>query len=76
MTPVEQNLLSSLRELDAQVKLMRSAVNKPNLLPIFSRLEELQAQLPPDAHPSLRHYLQRRSYEKALLFLEEQAAIR
>ena len=38
--------------------------------PIRSDLPGLTRSLPPEADPDLRHYLNRRSSEKARLFLE------
>ncbi len=38
---------------------------------VSERLEEIERRLPPTIHPQLRHYLQRRSYTKALEFLRE-----
>jgi len=35
----------------------------------LARIEELRQQLGASAHPMLRHYLERRSYQKALEFL-------
>jgi len=35
----------------------------------LTRIYELEAKLGPDTHPMLRHYLERRSYQKALEFL-------
>jgi hypothetical protein len=52
------------------VKSMPTANPKPNLLPLFSRLDQLAKQLPPDTAPDLLHYLQKKSYGKARLFLE------
>lgn len=43
---------------------------KPNLLPIFSHLDELTHQLPRDTDPTLLHYLHKKSYEKARFFLQ------
>jgi hypothetical protein len=37
---------------------------------VSARIENLQAALPSSIDPRLAHYLQRRSYEKALEFLE------
>ena len=37
---------------------------------MFERLDALAAQLPPSTPHDLRHYLQRKSYEKARLWLE------
>ena len=70
MTTVEQTLLQSLAELESTVRTMPSANPKPNLLPLFARLDELTCQLPKDADPTLLHYLHKKSYEKARLWLE------
>ena len=67
---LEKNLLNMLIELDIAVKAMPTANPKPNLLPLFSRLDELTKQLPRDADPTLLHYLHKNSYEKARLFLQ------
>jgi len=37
---------------------------------VSEKIEALQASLPPTTDPRLRHYLERRSYEKALEWLE------
>jgi hypothetical protein len=68
-TPIEINLLDALVELDEAVKSMSTANPKLNLLPIFSRIDELTKQLPRNADPTLLHYLHKKSYEKARLFL-------
>jgi hypothetical protein len=70
MTEVERDILNTLVELDAAVKSMPTANPKPNLLPIFSRLDDLTRQLPKNASPNLLHYLHKKSYEKARLWLE------
>ncbi|HEY1661380.1 MAG TPA: hypothetical protein VGI03_03085 [Verrucomicrobiae bacterium] len=68
--PVEKNLLVALIQLENAVKAMPSANPKPDLLPIFSRIDELAKQLPRDTDPILFHYLHKKSYEKARLFLQ------
>jgi hypothetical protein len=68
--PIEKNLLAALGELAATVKAVPTANPKPDLLPLFARIDALAKQLPTDTDPSLRHYLQKKSYEKARLFLE------
>jgi len=68
--PVEHELLNALAELDNAVKAMPAIEAKPNLLLLFTRIDELAGQLPPAADPELRHFLQRKSYEKARLLLE------
>lgn len=70
MTATEKTIWEALVELDRQVKLMPTANPKPNLLPLFSRLDELTRQLPKQTAPELLHYLHKKSYEKARLFLE------
>ena len=70
MNSIEQSILLVLIDLDNAVKIMPAAQPKPNLLPIFERLDTLARQLPKDANPELLHYLNRKSYEKARLLLQ------
>lgn len=70
MTPVEQQILESLLDLETTVKALPKSDPKPSLLPLFSRIDQLTAQLPRDTDPTLLHYLHKKSYEKARLFLE------
>jgi hypothetical protein len=74
MNEVEKNILQSLVDLEAAVKSMPTAKPKPDLLPLFARLDELTRQLPPQTDPTLLHYLQKKSYEKARLFLQGREA--
>ena len=74
MTRIEHDILRTLAELDDSVNKMRTANPKPNLQALFARVDELARQLPPDTAPDLRHYLLRKSYEKARLFLEDREA--
>jgi hypothetical protein len=74
MSPVEQNLLNALVQLENAVKAMPTANPKPNLLPLFSHIDELTKQLPRHADPTLLHYLHKKSYEKARLFLQDRDA--
>jgi hypothetical protein len=74
MSPVEQNLLNALVQLENAVKAMPVANPKPNLLPLFSHIDELTKQLPRNADPTLLHYLHKKSYEKARLFLQDRDA--
>ena len=69
-TPVEQQILAALTQLDATVKSMATANPKPSLLPLFAQIDELTRQLPRDTDPTLLHYLHKKSYEKARLFLQ------
>jgi len=43
---------------------------------ISEKIDKLQAALPRPVNPKLTHYLQRRSYDKALEFLESRAGAR
>jgi len=70
MTETEDAILQALIELDSVVKGMATAKPKPNLLPIFERIDDLARQLPGGTDPQLLHYLHKKSYEKARLFLQ------
>jgi hypothetical protein len=74
VTTNEQEILRTLVELDGMVKGMATANPKPDLKPLFTRLDELTRKLPPQTAPDLLHYLHRKSYEKARLFLEGRGA--
>ena len=70
MTELEKDILAALVELDTTVKSIANKGSRPNLLPLFERLDQLTRQLPKDADPNLLHYLHKKSYEKARLLLE------
>ena len=76
MNDTEQEILQTLTELDETVKSMATANPKPELLPLFARLDELAGQLPRSTDPELLHFLQRKSYEKARARLEGRKAAR
>ena len=63
MTTLEQQLREALTDF------MGAAAEKGDVGAALKRVTELQAQLGADAPPMLRHYLDRRSYQKALDFL-------
>lgn len=46
---------------------------RPPLRPHFEKLDQLAAELPPQADPQLRHYMKQKSYEKALNFVSGRA---
>ena len=71
MTAIERDILKALVDLDAAVKTMPTANPKPDLLPLFEKIETLASELPRSTAPDLSHYLQRKSYEKARLWLED-----
>ena len=66
----EKNLLAALVELERAGNSLRTANPKPDLPALFARIDELTRQLPRDTDPALLHYLQKKSYEKARLFLQ------
>jgi hypothetical protein len=70
LTETEKEILASLTDLDLAVKSFRTANPKPDLQPIFARLDRLTDQLPRSSDPNLLHYLHKKSYEKARLLLE------
>jgi hypothetical protein len=67
---LEHSLLNALIELENAVKAMPATNPKPSLLPLFNRLDELTRQMPRDTDPTLLHYLHKKSYEKARLYLQ------
>lgn len=70
MNETERSLLAALADLETSVKAMATRTPKPNLIPLFARIDELAGQLPKDTDPTLLHYLHKKSYEKARLWLE------
>jgi hypothetical protein len=71
MTKTEQEILETLVTLEKAVAQMPAANPKPDLRPIFARLETLTGQLPKETDSDLLHYLHRKSYQKARAFLEQ-----
>src|SRR5687767_13390652 len=61
MTQMEQNVLDALLELERAVETMPRTTPKPNLLPFFSRLDDLTRTLPSTTDPLLLHYLHKKS---------------
>lgn len=70
MNTVEQQLLDALVKLENAVAEMASANPKPNLKEHFARIDGLAAQLPKGTDPALMHYLHKKSYQKARLYLQ------
>jgi hypothetical protein len=70
MNETEQSILDSLRELEEKIRQMATLTPKPNLLPIFERIDQLARELPRGTDPDLLHYLHKKSYEKARFLLE------
>lgn len=70
LTETERDLLQALLDLERTVASLPSAQPKPDLLPLFTRLDDLTRQLPRTTDPSLLHYLHKKSYQKARLLLQ------
>ena len=70
MSATERDILQTLIELENAVKAMATTNPKPNLSPLFNRIDTLTDQLPKHTDATLLHYLHRKSYEKARLWLE------
>ncbi|HEY4281975.1 MAG TPA: hypothetical protein VGM62_02850 [Chthoniobacterales bacterium] len=49
------------------------AKHMTRLQAVSEKIQELQMELPPTVDPRLKHYLERRSYDKALEWLESSA---
>ena len=65
MTTTEKELRDALAAFMAA-----AAQRSSEVAPALRRITDLQQKLGPATHPMLRHYLERRSYQKALEFLQ------
>lgn len=70
MTPTEQAILNALVTLDSQVKSAPPGRPMADLLPLFAKIDALASELPGTTDPELLHFLRKKSYEKARLWLE------
>ena len=70
MTETEREILQTLVTMDEAVAAMPANPTKPDLMPLFQRLDNLARALPRGTDPQLLHYLHRKSYQKARLLLE------
>lgn len=72
------DLAQALRERLAVIRDEQSRSDEithmARLRAVSEKIDQLQAALPQPIDPRLAHYLQRRSYDKALEFLEGRAA--
>jgi hypothetical protein len=65
MTTVEQGLREALLQF-----MQTTTTRQPEqIAEALNRILQFEQQLGPDAPPMLRHYLERRSYQKALDYL-------
>ena len=70
MQESEKKLLNALLDLEAAVQSMPTANPKPDLRARFEQIDALTRELPKGADPQLLHYLNKKSYQKARLFLQ------
>jgi hypothetical protein len=70
MTQLETELHQALLDLDDAVKRMAATKLPVDLMTHFARIDELGAKLPAGTDPQLVHFIQRKSFEKAMLWLE------
>ena len=69
MTLTEE-LHQTLKEMMEQIEAGSAADNGVSLADRLRRIDEIRDQMDVDAPQMLRHYLEKRSYSKALDFLE------
>jgi len=78
MEPAFADLAQALRERLAVIRDEESrrdqAKHIGRLRDISEKINRLQNSLPPSTDPRLRHYLDRKSYDKALEYLEAASA--
>jgi len=72
MSSVENEILDTLKTLETRIQEGKATGQPMNLMPVFQSLDKLAAQLPPGSSADLRHYMAKKSYQKARLWLEGQ----
>jgi hypothetical protein len=70
MTALQSALRERLTIIADDQSRRDSANHMARLRAVSEKIEALQAELPPAIDPRLKHYLERRSYDKALEWLE------
>jgi len=70
MQESEKKLLHALVDLEAAVQSIRTANPKPDLRAKFEQIDALTRDLPKGTDAQLLHYLTKKSYQKARLFLQ------
>ena len=70
MQESEKKLLEALLCLEAAVRSMATANPKPDLRHRFDEIDRLTHELPRGTDPQLLHYLHRKSYQKARIYLQ------
>ena len=72
LVDLAQALQERLAIIQDEQSRLNPDVHTARLRTVSEKIDELQAALPQPVDPRLAHYLQRRSYEKALEFIESQ----
>ena len=70
MTDAEQAILEALVELEQAAASVKAAGPRADLGAILARIDRLAEGLPTGSDPRLKHYLERKSYEKARMHLQ------
>ena len=68
---VEQELKETLISMQSAI----SAADAPTITNCLKTLDNIVQEHRRELHPQLKHYLKRRSYEKALMFLNGEGGI-
>lgn len=80
MKDAAADLAEALRERLAAIRDEQSRRNEPKhmarLRAVSEKIDKLQEELPQPVDPQLAHYLQRKSYDKALEYLDRVIAAR
>ncbi len=70
MNDVEKSLQRELKNLESNIAQMKNGGAAPNFVKLFGVIDDLTNQLPRDTDPQLLHYLHKKSYEKAINYLD------
>ena len=71
MNDLEHQILEEIQGYEDLVRRLPTMNPKPDLMAVFQRLDEMTARLPRGTDPNLLHFMHKKSYEKARLWLEE-----
>ena len=75
LTDLSEALRERLAIISDEESRRDPARHTERLRQVSQRIEEIEQTLPPTIDPQLRHFLQRRSYSKALELVEEADAV-
>jgi hypothetical protein len=70
MTDLEKSLLKSLLALEAAARPSDDPNRKQTLMTTISEVEKMTHSFPKSTDPTLLHYLHKKSYQKAILYLK------